>query len=565
MAGIEQIKAAIDLQSLISESCKLDSGGRGAHENNHGSESGNCLYVERDWWHCYHCNAGGDVLDWIKDRDNVDFPEALHTAAGIAGIPLNEYDPAAEIERRAVYNVLKAAAVHFNENLTDAHRAAITEQWGITDKTIDQLLIGIARNDEALEVHLERQGFTRDQMVKSGLFFDWGGTLKQHFQGRVVFPYWKSGTVRYMIARQTEHTPKNKYEAAKYKKLLTHNDKRHYVSEHVRNDTLYGVDSLRGVSDWCLITEGVTDCIMAYQAGIPCISPVTTKFRKADHKRILNLVKRLETVYICNDNETNSAGLEGAIGTAEYLEANGITTRLVTLPRAEDVEKIDLAEYLRDHGVDVFKALFDTAVSVWNVKLSRQPVNGGAVENVKDVKKFITGELSGMDAAERVAFIESDVKAYFGLSDDAVKELVKTAPEAAKPEPNQTERLIELGKQDAVLFHTPDKTCYAAMKLETGGSAIYPVNEKSTQFKLILKYRFYRTTGKSTASEPMKAALSMLQSIAMFAGNTVELHNRVAWHNGNICYDLTNSNFEAIEIRADGWATMPHGHIHWVV
>ena len=135
------------------------------------------------------------------------------------------------------------------------------------------------------------------------------------------------------------------------------------------------------------------------------------------------------------------------------------------------------------------------------------------------------------------------------------------APETPKPEPNQTDRLIELGKQDAVLFHTPDKTCYAAVKLETGGSAIYPVSEKGTQFKLILKHRFYRTTGKSTASEPMKAALGTLQSIAMFEGEIHDLHNRVAWHNGNICYDLTNANFEAIEITSQGWGVMPHGHV----
>ena len=561
MADIEQIKAAIDLHDLISESCKLDNSGRGAHESKHGSKSGACLYVERDYWYCHHCHAGGDALNWIMDRDGVDFPEALQTAAEIAGMELEVSDPKAESEKRAVFDVLKAAAVHFHENLTDAHRADITARWGIADETIDNLLIGIARNDEALEEHLKQQEFTRDQMVKSGLFFDWSNGLKPHFQGRYVFPYWKGGTVRYMIARQTDHTPAGKYEAAKYKKLLTHSDKHPCVSEHVRNDTLYGVDSLRGVSDWCLITEGVTDCIMARQAEIPCISPVTTKFRKADHKRILKLVKRVDTVYICNDNEDNEAGLEGAIGTAEYLEANGITTRLVTLPRPDGVKKIDLAEYLRDHGVDEFKALFDTAVSVWNVKLSRQAVGGDAVENVKAVKKFITEELSGMGAAERVAFIESDVKAHFGLSGDAVKELVKTTPEPAKPETTQTDRLIELGKQDTVFFHTPDKTCYVAGKLETGGSAIYPLNEKSRQFKMMLKYRYYNATGKTPASEPLKAATGQLESLAMFEGETITLHNRVAWHGGNICYDLTNSNYEAIEITSQGWATMPHGHI----
>ena len=44
----EQVKAATNLRSLISETCKLDSSGRGGHENKHSSESGTCLHVERD-------------------------------------------------------------------------------------------------------------------------------------------------------------------------------------------------------------------------------------------------------------------------------------------------------------------------------------------------------------------------------------------------------------------------------------------------------------------------------------------------------------------------------------
>ncbi|NIA11852.1 MAG: hypothetical protein GWP10_19535 [Nitrospiraceae bacterium] len=173
MTDVDRIKAAIDLRSLISESCKLDSNGRGGHENKHESKSGACLYVADDWWHCHHCQAGGDVFNWIADRDGLDihtdFKQVLEIAAEIAGIPLtgSEVDVAAEWEKQMVFAVLKAAAAHFNENLTDAHRADITARWGITDETIDKLLIGIARNDEALEVYLKQQGFLLSQDCSS--------------------------------------------------------------------------------------------------------------------------------------------------------------------------------------------------------------------------------------------------------------------------------------------------------------------------------------------------------------------------------------------------------------
>ena len=197
---------------------------------------------------------------------------------------------------------------------------------------------------------------------------------------------------------------------------------------------------------------------------------------------------------------------------------------------------------------------------MWAVKLSRQTTDGSAVENVKTAKKFIAEELSQMGAAERVAFIESEIKAHFGLSDGVVAELVETTP-ALTSDMTSTDQLIGLGLQDTTLFHTPDETCFAAVKLETGGSAIYPLNEKSRQFKKIMRQRYYKVTRKAPAGEPLKAAIGVLESMASFEGDTIELHNRVAWHNGNICYDLTNPNFEVIEITPHGGGLMPHGHI----
>ena len=45
-----------------------------------------------------------------------------------------------------------------------------------------------------------------------------------------------------------------------------------------------GIDIVRAQ---ILITEGITDAISARQAGIPCISPVTTRFRKQDIPKLL--------------------------------------------------------------------------------------------------------------------------------------------------------------------------------------------------------------------------------------------------------------------------------------
>ena len=129
----------------------------------------------------------------------------------------------------------------------------------------------------------------------------------------------------------------------------------------MQNSYFYGEDSLRG-ADYCIITEGVADCIVMLQAGFPCISPVTVQFQNKDHQKLLSLTKGLKRVYICNDNESNEAGLKGALCTAEALENEKTEARLIQLPRPPGIKKIDIADYMKEHSLEDFKGLMDSSV-----------------------------------------------------------------------------------------------------------------------------------------------------------------------------------------------------------
>ncbi len=371
MTLTEDIKAKIDIATLIQETVQLhESAGEWCGYTGAKSDSGESLKANRSKGTYLNraTGDGGDIFNWLaylhKLDIKTDFARILHIAADKAGIemPGKAIDIESEWEYLMVTDALKCAAKHFHDNLTTDMRKDIKDTWGISNDTIDDLLIGIAKNDESLKQHLRDNGFLPEDMLKTGLFLDWDNFLQPFFMGRYVFPYWKNGDIRYMIGRQTKYTPKNKYEMAKYKKLLTHNDKHTFISKHVANDVLYGEDSLIGEKEYCLITEGVTDCIMAIQAGFACVSPVTTTFKNADHTRIAAMVKRFNTVYICNDAEVSGAGDKGAQSTGVYLDSVGINTRLVTLPMVG--EKTDLSNYLRDHTKEDFEMLMTVAKKV---------------------------------------------------------------------------------------------------------------------------------------------------------------------------------------------------------
>lgn len=359
MSELDEIKDSIDIVDLIRETVDLkDCGGdewKGAL--NTGSQSGKSLVVNRGMqvWHDWPSNTGGTVLDWIAHANNLDinteFRQVLAIAAEKAGIQLDtncNYDSTPEI-----FTILRAAAQWYNDQLTTEHRTHIKDKWGISDKTIDKYLIGYAPSTAGLQSALS-EVFTVEDIRASGLFNSTEKGWISLYQDRIVFPYWLNEHIVYSIARAMAEG-----DDRKYIKHLTKNEKHKYVAQSIKN-VIYGQDSLKG-ADHCIITEGVTDCLMGLQAGIPCVSPVTTRFQEDDHTHILELVKDLKTVYICNDSEVSREGAKGAKATADILISKGIDVRIIQLPKPDGIDKIDLADFLRDNPVDAFKELMKGA------------------------------------------------------------------------------------------------------------------------------------------------------------------------------------------------------------
>ena len=328
------------------------------------------VWKDIQYWKCYPCNDSGDVIDFIQKFGNCDFLTAVRILCERANIPfdvdISNEGEKYRAEKKLIEDILLKSAQYYHSKLDDKVTKILHERYGLTDETISKLLIGFA--DCGLYDNLKGKGYSDDNLLKSGLFVKVGAEIGDFYQKRIVFPYWKSGKIVYSIGRRIDGvTPDDKFEKAKYKKQQTH-DRKDFVSEFIRNDHFYGEDTIRG-ADEILITEGVTDCIIAIQTGFSCISPVTTTFRKSDAVRLTTLTSRAKTVYICNDSEVNEEGFKGAIETAKILEENGIRVEIIQLPRGEEEKKVDLNDFLRSHTKKEFEELKEKSIALVEYEL----------------------------------------------------------------------------------------------------------------------------------------------------------------------------------------------------
>jgi DNA primase len=356
-------------------------------------------------WICMGCNRrGGDVIDFVKVKLGLEFWDAvgylednldrykksssyqgpparvISTKKGEAAIKCEIEVP--EEEKRIVSEILDLSVNCYHSILMD-HPEILKyllksdpfplhefdgkqKKWvlkeftpyGFDLETIKKFRIGFApEKSSCIRNIMYERGFSKEDLALSGLYvFGKDRSLRSFYRNRLVFPYLGlNREVLYTIARRTEWTPMTDYETGKYKKHLTKSFNRPYVSASIQNNHIF-MAHMAKTSSSIVITEGITDCIAANANGIPCISPVTTRFSYRDLDQLASLCVN-KTVFICNDSEDSESGLKGAKDTLEYLEGKGVKAYIVHLPRPNGVEKIDLCEYLRFHTVSDFKKL----------------------------------------------------------------------------------------------------------------------------------------------------------------------------------------------------------------
>ena len=436
-SDVNQLKANVDIVSVAThlgilpeKKGSVFQGGR--CPTGHASKGQKCftIFPSTQSAYCFNCANFWDAIGLVQEVRGYHFMKACNWLSEKFNLPhIHTKEMTSEEraehkarieEQKVIYDILTAAARFYHQGLCndDQMQSHLTNHYGINEETISTYSLGYSTGD-ALQKHLLGLGYSDDEIAQTGLFLKLNGKLIEFYQRRLIFPYWRSGQVVYFIGRRTDQTPDEEWERGKYKKLLTRNEKRPYISELVSNNHFYGEDSIRG-ADAIFVAEGVTDDLAMLQAGYPTISPVTTRFRNQDLPRLKELTKCAQTIYLTPDAEKNEAGIKGAIDTASALEGLGKATYIVQLPRPEGVEKIDATDFLRDNGKEAFDKLIEQAKTALQLEIDDIASEGHDLIRLSEILSPLKEKMARMSQDKVSAYLEYlknalDVKSDFIL------------------------------------------------------------------------------------------------------------------------------------------------------
>ncbi len=246
-------------------------------------------------WHCFGCNEGGDVIDFVQKVDHLGFTEAVERLAARLGLQLQYEDDAGGRvsprrdqvgQRQRLVEANRVAAQFFAEQLAASADAMAGRQF-LADRGFDRAAaeafgIGFApRSGEALLRHLRGKGFTEAEILAAGLAGQGQRGLYDQFRGRVVWPIRDvTGDVVGFGARRIFDDDRI---AAKY--LNTRE-----TALYKKPQVLYGIDLAKkdiARSRQVVVVEGYTDVMACHLSGVTtAVATCGTAFG-AEHIRIV--------------------------------------------------------------------------------------------------------------------------------------------------------------------------------------------------------------------------------------------------------------------------------------
>lgn len=348
---LQELKSRTDIVDVVSSYVNLKRSGK--------NWSGLCPFhgektpsfsvnTQGNYYNCFGCPAGGDVINFIMKIENLDYVEAVKFLADRAGLqmPSDAVDNSMYEQRKRIIEINKESARFFYNTLMSNEGAKGLNYFknrGLSLKLITKFGLGYAPESRfALVNHLRKLGFKKDELVAANVaFMSKKGNPVDRFSGRVMFPIidLRGDVVAFGGRALGDEKPKyiNSSETAVYHK----------------GSMLFAMNFAKNSTEKLILAEGYMDVISLHGAGFTgAIASLGTALTLEQAKII---AKYQNEITICYDSD--QAGQLATQRAIPILRDAGLIVKVLTVPGGKDPD-----EFIKkngDKGAEKFKILLD--------------------------------------------------------------------------------------------------------------------------------------------------------------------------------------------------------------
>lgn len=305
---------------------------------------------QKQIYYCFGCGAGGNVITFMMEYENMSFQEALQALAERAGVALPQRDYSEEEKRnmdlkRVLLDMHKDAARYYYKVLYSPYGQKGLQYLtgrGLTEETIKSFGLGFAPSGSGnLYQHLRQKGYTDAQIRESGLArFNERGVL-DNFWNRVMFPIMDTNNRVIAFGGRVMGDGEPKY--------LNSQETR--IFDKSRN--LYGLHAAKkSRKDYFLICEGYMDVISLHQAGFTnAVAALGTAFTPNHAALIKRYVSQVVLTF-----DSDGAGIKAALRAIPILKDAGLGIKVLNMKPHKDPD-----EFIKNLGAEKYQERIDQA------------------------------------------------------------------------------------------------------------------------------------------------------------------------------------------------------------
>lgn len=362
---IQQIRDNNDIESVISSYIDLKRRGKnlvGLCPFHNEKTPSFTVYPETASYYCFGCGAGGEVINFIRNIENLDFTEAVKLLADRAGLKLPEYqnydDSVAKLRRR-IYEANREAARFYHETLfTDKGKKQLDYLLGrgVSPKMIKHFGLGAAPDDwHSLEEHLKSKGFKWEELVAANLVRNSEKNGKRYyydaFRAKVMYPVIdiRGNVVAFGGRVLDDSKPKyiNTSDTLVYKK----------------SNELFALNFAKnGNNRKLILCEGYMDVIALHQAGYE--NAVAGLGTALTPEQVSLISRYADEVALCYDSD--EAGQKAVRAAMTLFSKTGVKVKVIRLEGGKDPDEI-----IKRYGKERFERLLNKADNDTEYKLSK--------------------------------------------------------------------------------------------------------------------------------------------------------------------------------------------------
>jgi DNA primase len=295
-------------------------------------------------YHCFGCGVGGDIFEFVMEKEGLGFSEAVEALADRYGVELEreEEDPRAEARRQArqrLQQLLERAAGYYSNYLWESKEAGKAREYlagrGLSEETLKAFGVGYAPSAwDKILVAGQRAGFTVPEMASVGLVQRGrqGGEYDR-FRSRIMFPIRDArGRTLGFGGRAMRDD-----QGAKYVNTAE-------TDFFHKSEILYGLDRARAAiakANRAVVVEGYTDVLALHQAGLEgAVGVMGTAITPQQVQTLSGMVSEVALAL-----DADAAGQNAMLRAQRVAGDRRMRLRVVAMPKG-----VDPAELMAEEG-----------------------------------------------------------------------------------------------------------------------------------------------------------------------------------------------------------------------